>query len=250
MSASILPIDDLEGAPAPVHHALDYPFAIPNGSYLFTGGKAVALDVADWSVPEDRHAVIATGSNRSPDQLARKAERWGDLGEIPVIAATLADHDVVYSAHFSRYGSIPATLHPVPKVRADVAVMFLDERQLAILDRSEAVGINYARLALTGLDLRLASGQCLPRAEAYVSLRGALAGAADAPIPLAAVPATGRVQDPRDQQQVQSFARDRLAPHSPLAAFIAEGIEDGILRQRRTEALAAGALLFPWNPTP
>ena len=84
--------------------AKSYPFAAPTQSYLFRNGAAAPSDPA-LSAPDcydGRTAVIAHGSNRSPDQLLRK---FGASAEIPVTRAWLADYDVVFSAHVIGYGS-------------------------------------------------------------------------------------------------------------------------------------------------
>ena len=94
--------------------ATGYPYEFPACSYLFA-------DHARHPLPDDllaeltgRIPVIACGSNRAPEQLARKFQDWPLPLRIPVLCAKLAGFDVVYSAHFTRYGAVPATLHPSP----------------------------------------------------------------------------------------------------------------------------------------
>ena len=75
--------------------------------------------------------VIAHGSNRSPDQLRRKFDYLsGAASEIPVTRARLRDHDVVYSAHVTQYGSMAANLQYLPGVEVEIFVTWLTPPQL------------------------------------------------------------------------------------------------------------------------
>ncbi len=96
--------------------ALEYPYATPDRSYLYRDGDAHEL-------PEDgpdltgRTPLLSYGANAAPEVLARK------LAPVAV-AARAGDFDVVYSAHVSPYGAVPATLRaartvaPRPRPRA------------------------------------------------------------------------------------------------------------------------------------
>ena len=65
-------------------------------------------------VRDDRHVLLAYGSNSSTRALLRKFA--GDL-HLPVLQGTLEGFDVVYSSHLSAYGSVPVTIHPVRRAR-------------------------------------------------------------------------------------------------------------------------------------
>ena len=91
--------------------ALNYPYAAIEEDFLFTDGAAIELE--DDSFLNNRQAVLAVGSNRSPEQLVRK---FGKNETIPVTKATLRDYDVFYSAHIAAYGSIPAIGTNVPNL--------------------------------------------------------------------------------------------------------------------------------------
>ena len=58
---------------------------------------------------DQRHAVLAVGSNGCPGRLA---EKYHDQPEValPVFVGTLADAVVVYSRQLVAYGALPATL--------------------------------------------------------------------------------------------------------------------------------------------
>ena len=79
--------------------AISYPYRIPKQSFVLRDGKDYPLSTADpLSILERRTAVLAVGSNQSPEQLARKFTEnlWE---EIPVIRSRISDFDSVYSAH-------------------------------------------------------------------------------------------------------------------------------------------------------
>ena len=119
--------------------ATGYPYEFPACSYLFA-------DHARHPLPNDlpaelkgRIPVIACGSNRAPEQLARKFQDWPLPLRIPVLCAKLFGFDVVYSAHFTRYGAVPATLHPCPGATVDVAVQWLTPAELERMDATEGI---------------------------------------------------------------------------------------------------------------
>src|SRR5918992_1771889 len=112
-----------------------YPFPAPSVSYLFRDGQAHTIDEARF---EGRVPVIAHGSNRSPEQLRRKFDRFsGAAGEIPVTLSWLDEYDIVYSAHITTYGSIASTLQHVPGCRARVAITWLNDAQLTRMHETE-----------------------------------------------------------------------------------------------------------------
>lgn len=230
---------------ARVAHAKAYPFAAPRRSYLFVDGATRPLD----RCPDlaGRIAVIACGSNRAPAQLARKFARHPNT-VIPVEQATLADFDVVYSAHITQYGSIPATLIPSPGTRVTLALTWLSERQLAIMHETEAPGESYDYVRLERLALMTEGGIALAGAAVYRSRHGALIDDG-APVALTAFAAHGRRFRARDQIAVQRLVHDRLAPGAAagsLDRFILESIEDGALRRRRIAALRIDARPLAW----
>ena len=219
--------------------AKSYPYSVPRRSYLFVDGVQRPPSPAPGA---GRTPVIACGSNRSPAQLARKFRSWPQGTEIPVTLARLADHDVVYSAHFSRYGAMPATLLPAPGVRAEVAITWLTAPQLERMHQTEGAE-NYRFVRLDGIDLETADGSRLAVAHVYWSRRGALRhnGAA---VPLAAIDAAGRDVAPLDQEAALTLARDRLAPDAPLDDFILQNIACPVTRAQRTARLRRDAILI------
>lgn len=220
--------------------ALGYPFDIPGHSFVLEAAGPRPMAVTDWSILQDRWPVVACGSNQSIAQLMRKYS--GHLeSPLPVVKASLADHDSVYSAHFAAYGSLAATLCASPGTVVELAVTFLDDRQLQRMHATEALGVNYDYITMKGLDLTLENGQILGSAFTYGSRWGAL-NHDGTPVPLAEIQAAGRIHEARGQREIQDLARARLAPETGLGDFIRENIGDVDLRQSRTRRLATDAL--------
>jgi hypothetical protein len=174
--------------------------------------------------------LLAYGANRSVAGIARKLGTDAPSPPVVVAAARLDEFDVVYSAHVSPYGAVPATIQRRPGHAADVHVLFVDDAQVAAIDAYEP---NYQRRPLEGLSLRLDDGTAMDAAEAYISLHGCLAiEGAECPIAV------------RDQQTVLALVRDRLAPGRDLDDFILAGIRDPALQASRTAELRSDAIPF------
>ncbi|MCR4377557.1 MAG: hypothetical protein NUV50_05625 [Rhodospirillales bacterium] len=231
-----------------VAHAKAYPFAIPEGSYVLTPDGWRPLD--GDPVLGARHAVIASGSNASPDRLMAKYADHAHLLEdtIPVTCAQLHDFDAVYSAHISHYGSIPATLAYVPGAIADVFVTWLTDAQLQRMHETEAVGVNYDFVKLTGINLLCGNEIGLTSAHAYLSKSGCL-NKDGKPIPLAAFNVDGRQWRAMTQAEVLDYARSRLDPDEHTDTFIRRHIECADTRAQRTQCLAEDALHRHWAGT-
>ncbi|NBC32602.1 MAG: hypothetical protein GVY13_07995 [Alphaproteobacteria bacterium] len=210
-----------------------YPFDIRSEPFLFVDGRVEPLERFD---PDGRTPVLAVGSNRAPAQLARKFAALGPGTVIPVTGGRLAGFDVVYSSHFSRYGAVPARLWPVPGVTVAVGVSWLTPAQLQRMHETEGAA-NYRYAALTGIVLDDEAAGRLDRVMAYLGLRPPFAPGG-APVPLAAIPATGRPAPGLDQPAALAAARDRLAPGAPLDPFILQTIACPVTRAQRSDRLS------------
>lgn len=211
--------------------AAGYPYGITATSFMLVGGEARPFDAA---LTRGRTPVIGYGSNQSPEQLCRKY--GANRSPIPVQRAWLDDHDVVYSAHFASYGSLPAALRHTPGTRVAVAVNWLDDDQLAAMHPTERQNYHYARL--NGIALHLAEGEMLASACVYLGFRGHVArdGAA---IALAEVQAENRTLPALGQLAALALMRDHMAPGLALADFVRAHIDDAALRADRVAALRA-----------
>ena len=237
--------------PADLERARAYPYYIPPRSYVLSQSGFRELQQGD-PCPDltGRQPVIASGSNQSPPQLARKFNAThfgsGDDAPIPVLQTRISNFDSVFSPHFSGYGSIAATLHYSPGVTADVFTTWLNETQLQRMHETEALGLNYdfgrldkVHLEIDGLDHR-------DSVFAYIGRRGALSLDGQ-PVALGDVSARGRKWPAMTQNQVQELARDRLSPGLGLDRFISENIERVDIRHDRTVRLAIDAIPFSYD---
>ncbi|MCR9214826.1 MAG: hypothetical protein NXI13_14005 [Proteobacteria bacterium] len=223
-----------------IARALGYPYARPEDSYLFTEGKDLPLP-QDYDF-EDRLPVLACGSNGSPEQLCRKYGA-SDKVKIPVTAARLTDIACTYSAHFSSYGSMAATLNSFPGSVSSVHIIWLTEAELTRMHETEALGMNYCFAELQEVSLECERSGPIDRIHAYVSLRGGYLLEGE-PVPLAGIPCEGLSQKALDQKEIQSIVNSRIAQHMTLDDFILQNIEDAGIRRARTKILAKTARKF------
>lgn len=107
---------------------------------------------------------------------------------MPVARATLADFEVVYSAHFSSYGAIPATLQHSPGARTKLSLLLTTPTAGRLLRGTEP---NYHFGELHAVEVRLELGPTLSTVSAVISRHGALT-LDGAEVGLAAVDATSR----------------------------------------------------------
>ena len=235
--------------------AKGYPFFIPEDSYLLADGAVRPLPALDDAVFADpvfagRTPVLAVGSNQSPDQLRRKFAHLPSF-QIPVTRAWLADFDVVYATHVTRYGSIPGNLFPTPGARVRLSVTWLDADQLAAMHATEIAGDHYVFGRLGEVDLAIDNGPMLRQVHGYVSLQGCLrddvAPIGDAPIGLAAIRAEGRPYASLPQEAMLDRLRRRCASPLALDDFVLALVADPDLRDACTQRLRADCLPFAWT---
>lgn len=226
--------------------AKSYPFPAPGRSYLFRDGVAAPLEPGTSQVTlfAERQPVIGHGSNRSPEQLARK---FGAGVEIPVSRAWLRDYDVVYSAHVTQYGSIAANLQHTPGALAEVYVTWLAADQLDRMHETELGGENYYYGRLGGVSLTLEAGPVAALADpcVYLSTRGCLAheGAHEGgPLGLAAVASQGRPHAALHQEDALDLVRGRHRPARKLDHHILETIRDPAGRKALVAEMEAHAI--------
>ncbi|HWN72971.1 MAG TPA: hypothetical protein VNN15_04090 [Solirubrobacterales bacterium] len=199
---------DPNEAAAILERALTYPYAAPECSYLYLDGQAKELppDGLDLS---GRVPLISYGANSAPEALGRKLASLPGV-EMPVMRAELEDFDVVYSAHVSPYGAVPATLLESPGARAPVFLIHPTEEQRALLTASEP---NYDLVEVEGI-------------ATYRSKHGCLS-VGGSPVALAAVRSQGRTLPELDEPAVLERVRVQLAPELDLEGFIRRCIERG-----------------------
>jgi hypothetical protein len=201
--------------------ALEYPGTVPERSFLQVGTRTLELPAEDLDL-RGRTALLAYGSNAAPAVLARKLASLPEL-PLPLIAAELEDFDVVYSAHISAYGSVPATLQRSPGTVLSTFVVYPTAEQLRLLSATEP---NYELRQLTGVSCQLASGKTLMETDAYVSRHGFLT-IKDSEVALSATHADGRRFQEMSQRQVLEHVRSKLSPNLDLKRFAAHCTKAG-----------------------
>ena len=152
-----------------ISRALGYPYSTPEHDFMLDNGDLRRLEEG-FSL-EDRTAVLAVGSNRSPEQLLRK---FGNKSIIPVTHAQLFDYDVVYAAHIASYGSIPATLAQSTGTIVSVSITWLSELQLKRMHETEAIGINYNYGIASNLVFATNTGRKIDAIGCYLGRHGYL----------------------------------------------------------------------------
>lgn len=242
--------------------ALGYPYPAPSSDCVWVDGRVSPLEGCDVNAiaralervgadPRARRTpVLAIGSNRAPQQLARKFAEFASPCAVIVAKAWLRDFDVVYGAGIAGYGAVGgATLAASPGTTVEVWATWLDDRQLARMHETEglAAGV-YGFLELRRIDLRFAAGPEWQSALVYVQRDGAL-NLGGAPTALAEIAAEGRRFQALRQGQLQSILRDRFAPGATIDGFVAENLERPVLRQARVASLRETAIPFDWPHT-
>ncbi|RMF70594.1 MAG: hypothetical protein D6740_08060 [Alphaproteobacteria bacterium] len=262
-----------------IERALGYPYRAPDHAYLFWQGRTFPLPeddaithpdealtrlLADDMLPaplmailrrdqdeglagmKRRHPVIACGSNRAPERLAQKYGSTLPDAVIPVTRITLRDHAVCYAATVTAYGAIPATIVPWPEARAELMVTWLTDRQLAIMNETEDLGVVYA---LEPMPAEAVSCRDIPFLH-YRAIPGLFRDGDGAPVALAAVPQAlpGNLRIRQEEEVLHSLhllcRQDaKLAGETPDAfcAFVHRLVADAGFRQNVMAWLAARA---------
>lgn len=219
--------------------ARDYPYAILTRSFVY---RDSGVGEFERSLCTGRTPVLAIGSNQSPRRLA---EKFGDDAShvIPVQRARLKDFDVVYSAHISTYGAVPAMLQVSAGSKVDLAVTWLNDAQLEIMNHSEVRAANYAFAQIDDLELSLEGGGRSSSAYAYVSSRGHLRHEGDA-VALTAIACSDRRYPEMSTDQALEVVRGRAAPEMDADAFVLKLIGDESYRRAVTMMLTVDAVPF------
>jgi hypothetical protein len=211
--------------------AMGYPYPVPSHPFVQLGHGTfdpAEVDV-DW---RDRVPLLAYGSNAAPKALAHKLALSDD--PVLVVPAWLHDFDVVYSAHISPYGAVPAALQHSPGTVARVHVAHVTREQLVLVSATEP---NYEPTLLESIDCRLDGDELVTELSAYISRHGCLL-VDGSEVALSAVQSTGRRFAELSEPQVQEHVRDSLCPAESIEGFVLGNVTDPALAEARTAALA------------
>lgn len=218
-----------------LERAMGYPYQVPRHPFVQLGHQSLhpsEVDV-DWSA---RTALLAYGSNAAPEALAHKLALSDD--PVLVVPARLRDFDIVYSAHISPYGAVPATLRRSPGTVARVHVAHMTSAQLVLVTATEP---NYEPTELKGVECQLDNGETVTTLSAYVSRHGCLL-ADGGEVALSAVEARGRTFAEMSEPQVLEHVRGAVCPEKDMEAFVLGNVTDPTLALARTAQLPRRAL--------
>jgi len=216
--------------------ALNYPYAPIEADFLFTSGGIIELE--DDSFLNNRKAVLAVGSNRSPEQLRRK---FGENETIPVTRATLRDYDVFYSAHIASYGSIPAVLGRSDGTLVDVSVTWLLPHQLERMHETEALGKSYDYGESSSLQLDLGNDRSAESIGCYLGRNGC-ANFEGSPIVLKEVNALNRKFISADQKTILTHFYNLNCENKSFEQWLVKIIKDHNFRAQVSEEMASSAI--------
>lgn len=209
-----------------VERAMHYPYPAPPWPFVQVGHRTVSPS----EVAVDRAGrvrLLAYGSNAAPEMLARKLALNPE--PVLVVPAWLNDFDIVYSAHISPYGAVPATLQRSPGTRVRVAVAYLADQQLELISTTEP---NYELTNLT-LDCKPDEGDPEHELRVYLSRHGCLLVDGEE-VALAGVQAEGRRFAELSEPQVLEWARSTVAPQEDIETFVLSNVTDPALAQERS----------------
>ena len=250
--------------PEQIAWAKAYPFDVPQRSYVYAKGRALPLDgytlihlpqatvqgetgqvrLADllsasqiMSLEMDkRHAVLACGSNASPQRLVQKFSDKLPNAVIPVLRAEVSEFCIVYAANITVYGSIPATFSRLAGASVTTFVTLLTDEQLDIMDETEQLGEEYDRPEFGDKRVTLDCGDKLPAVSGYTNRHGSFLVRGE-PVALARVDGKNIPYLRMTQDEVQSAVHTALDIAHPLDHAIAQNISDAGLRLARAAEL-------------
>jgi len=230
------------------HRARNYPYDRAAHSFVFDRGEILPLPTETEELIAGCHPVLAFGSNAAPEQLRRK---YADHDEVRFVVtrATLKDYDVVYSAHLTSYGAVPATLAPSVGTVLETWITWLDDDQLSHMHQTEmgaggGADVNYAYGHLQGLSLDTEGVENpLTSVGVYLSNFGALA-LADAPLAFTRIAAANRQFEECEKTVVLEAVRQQLAPDHSADEFILAITTDPARRAAWGDELKALAHTF------
>jgi hypothetical protein len=206
-----------------VRRALAYPYHPPAGSFVQIGDRTLPVPPEEIDVAGGR-ALLAYGANASPEALTRKLAALPPE-PIPVLRVSLRGWDVVYSAHVTRYGAVPAAVVASPGTVASVHLVFPNDEQLAALAATEGQNYRLERLVDFGAELEI-GGEGPREIDAFISVHGPLL-LDGSPIALAAIPARERVFPEMAMPELLDRVRATIHPDLTLTEFVLHHVEHG-----------------------
>ena len=225
-----------------LERARAYPYWAPKSSYTWDS-KAEVDNVRPFDPNLVQHCwpVFAVGSNRSPQQLSRKFKEF-NAGPIAVQYGRIADFDVVYAAHISAYGAVPAMLQRAPGVQAKIAITWLSDEQLDIMHHTEG---NYHFGEIEHVQLILEHSEPIESAYLYVGKHGSL-NMNNQAIGVQNIAAFNRPYTSANSAEILEMLRERLGASENPDNFILRLVNDDHYRNTIISILAAKAQPFDY----
>jgi hypothetical protein len=209
-----------------LHRALAYPYESPADSFVQVGERTLPVPPEEIDVG-GRRALLAYGANAAPEALTRKLAHLPPR-PIPVLRVALSGWDVVYSAHVTRYGAVPAAVVPSPGTVASVHLVFPDDDQLEAIAATEGANYTLERLTEFGATREI-DGEEVAEIDAFISVHGPLL-LGGAPVALAAIGARDRAFAELTMPEMLERVRAELTPELSLRDSILHHVERGGLR--------------------
>jgi hypothetical protein len=206
-----------------VRRALAYPYEPPVGSFVQVGDRTLPVPPTEIDIA-GRRALLAYGANAAPEALTRKLAALPPE-PIAVLRVSLTGWDVVYSAHVTRYGAVPAAVVPSPGTVASVHLVFPSDEQLGAIAATEGANYELRELADFGAELEI-GGEGPREIDAFVSVHGPLL-LDGAPVALAAIPARDRAFRELTTPEMIERVRAVLHPEMTLEQFVLHHVEHG-----------------------
>lgn len=227
---------------------LEYPFERIPGSFVYDpkatagdGFKELERAELNEAIKSNPHWILSYGSNSAKSQLIDKFKDEDE--KIYGIDATLEGYDVVFGAHVSRKGYVPATLASSSKTSVPCHILLLTDGQLGILNVSE--GIKYKTYELEKVKgvIKLKhpfEDKAIGEVKTYFLKNNYLSSNGN-PIALSVVQASGRIWPDKTEKELLSF----LAKRENLScdAFVEKLKKNESFRHRIKESLGSLSLL-------
>ena len=227
---------------------LEYPFERIPGSFVYDpkatagdGFKELERAELNEAIKSNPHWILSYGSNSAKSQLIDKFKNEDE--KIYGIDATLEGYDVVFGAHVSRKGYVPATLASSSKTSVPCHILLLTDGQLGILNVSE--GIKYKTYELEKVKgvIKLKhpfEDKAIGEVKTYFLKNNYLSSNGN-PIALSVVQASGRIWPNKTEKELLSF----LAKRENLScdAFVEKLKDDESFRDGIKKSLGSLSLL-------
>ena len=226
----------------------NYPFERIPGSFVYDlkatagdGFKELERAELNEAIKSNPHWILSYGSNSAKSQLIDKFKNEDE--KIYGIDATLEGYDVVFGAHVSRKGYVPATLASSSKTSVPCHILLLTDGQLGILNVSE--GIKYKTYELEKVKgvIKLKhpfEDKAIGEVKTYFLKNNYLSSNGN-PIALSVVQASGRIWPDKTEKELLSFLAKREG--SSLDEFVKELKKNESFRHRIKESLGSLSLL-------